>query len=172
MGLQRLFAGGLRVSPLGRLLVLAAVLMPVAAGSAESPGASGQSRFALVMGGEAVKDTTTGLIWEQSPDAIHDVWKESLARCLAKTVGGRKGWRAPTVEELKSLIDSERHDPALPEGHPFSNIKSEIYWSATPSPTDDIVAWQVSFFSGQAVTDQKSGTRRVWCVLSGQSSAK
>jgi len=27
------------------------------------------------------------------------------------------------------------------------------------------VAWQVSFFSGEPVTDQKSGTRRMWCVL-------
>ncbi|MGH7165700.1 MAG: DUF1566 domain-containing protein [Nitrospiraceae bacterium] len=154
------------------LLILAAILMQEPAGSAEPPGASGQSRFVLVMDGDAVKDTTTGLIWEQSPDTIHDVWKESVARCLTKTIGGRKGWRAPTVEELKSLIDSEQRDPALPRGHPFSNIKSEIYWSATPSPTDDIVAWQVSFFSGQAVTDQKSGTRRVWCVLSGQPGAK
>ena len=157
---------------MGGLLVLAAILIQEPAGSVEPPGASGQSRFALVMGGDAVQDTKTGLIWEQSPDTIHDVWKESVARCLAKTMGGRKGWRAPTVDELKSLIDSERRDPALPEGHPFSNIKSEIYWSATPSSTDDIVAWQVSFFSGQAVTDQKSGTRRVWCVLSGQSGAR
>jgi hypothetical protein len=71
------------------------------------------------------------------------------------------------VEELKSLIDASQTDPALPEGHPFSNIKSEIYWSATPSKSDDIVAWQVSFFTGEPVTDQKSGTRRIWCVLSG-----
>src|SRR5436309_2425999 len=71
------------------------------------------------------------------------------------------------VEELKSLIDASQTDPALPEGHPFSNIKSEIYWSATPSKSDDIVAWQVSFFTGEPVTDQKSGTRRIWCVLGG-----
>jgi len=157
---------------LGGLLALAASLMVAPAESAETSGASSQSRFTLMLGGEGVQDTKTGLIWEQSPDAIHDVWRESVARCLTKSIGGRKGWRAPTVEELKSLIDSERRDPALPEGHPFSGIKSEIFWSATPSPSDDIVAWQVSFFSGEAVTDQKSGTRRVWCVLSGQSSAK
>jgi len=48
---------------------------------------------------------------------------------------------------------------------PLSNIKSEIYCTATPDPKHDIVAWQVSFFSGEPVTDQKSGTRRMWCVL-------
>ncbi len=124
-------------------------------------------RFTLVLGGAAVKDSQTGLIWEQEPDRIHDVWSASVARCATKEVGGKKGWRAPTVDELKTLIDASQHDPALPAGHPFSNIKSEIFWTATPHPTDDIVAWQISFFSGEPVTDQKSGTRRAWCVLGG-----
>lgn len=125
-----------------------------------------EERFSLVLDGAGVKDNRTGLIWEQAPDSVHEVWARSLERCTAKVVGGQKGWRAPTVEELKTLIDPDQKDPALPEGHPFVGIKSAIYWTATPSPTDEIVAWQVSFFSGEAVTDQKSGTRRVWCVLS------
>jgi len=71
------------------------------------------------------------------------------------------------VKELFGLVDSTQMDPALPRGHPFSNIKSAIYWSGTPSEKDDIVAWHVSFFRGEAVTDQKSQTRRVWCVYGG-----
>ncbi len=125
----------------------------------------GGGRFTLVLNGAGVKDNQTGLIWEQEPDREHDVWSRSVARCTIKEVGGRKGWRAPSVEELKTLIDTSQHDPALPAGHPFSNIKSEIYWTATPDPNDDIVAWQISFFSGEPVTDQKSGTRRLWCLL-------
>ncbi len=130
-------------------------------------GADGEreSRFTLVLNGAAVEDSKTGLIWEQSPDREFDAWGASLERCQTKDVGGRKGWRAPTIEELKSLIDPTQHDPALPQGHPFSNIKSAIYWAATPVPGDDVVAWQVSFFSGKAQTDQKSLGRRMWCVL-------
>ena len=148
------------------LVALSALLMD------QAPATSAQTsppsdRFTLVMGGDAVEDKKTGLLWEQSPDLIHDTWSASVARCQTKSVGGQKGWRAPSVEELKSLIDASQTDPALPEGHPFSNIKSEIYWSATPSKSDDIVAWQVSFFTGEPVTDQKSGTRRIWCVLGG-----
>ncbi len=134
--------------------------------------AAAEERFVLVMDGAAVKDHTSGLIWEQTPDSIHDSWAKSLERCTTKTVGGQKGWRAPTVEELKMLIDSDQKNPALPQGHPFSNIKSAIYWTATPSPTDEIVAWLVSFFSGEAFTDQKSGNRRVWCVLGGRGGDK
>jgi Protein of unknown function (DUF1566) len=128
-------------------------------------GASSEGRFSLVMNGAAVKDNHTGLIWEQEPDREHDVWSRSNERCTSKDTGEQTGWRGPTVEELKTLVDSTQRDPALPHGHPFSNIKSEIYWTSTPDPKDDIVAWQVSFFSGEAVTDQKSGTRRMWCVL-------
>ena len=147
-------------------------VMSLGAVVASQPSATAQSqpspgRFTVIMGGEAVEDKKTGLIWEQSPDLIHDTWSTSVARCPTKAIGGQKGWRAPSVEELKSLIDPSRTDPALPEGHPFFNIKSEIYWSATQSKNDDIVAWQVSFFTGEAVTDQKSGTRRIWCVLGG-----
>lgn len=124
-------------------------------------------RFTVVLDGQGVLDRKTGLTWEQEPDRIHDVWEASVARCAAKSVGGRQGWRAPSVDELRTLIDPEQQDPSLPSGHPFTNIKSEIYWTATPHPTDEIVAWQVSFFSGEPVTDQKSGMRRVWCVLGG-----
>ena len=135
-------------------------VLPVAA---EDP----ESRFTMVLNGAGVKDGKTGLVWEQEPDREHDVWSRSNERCKTKTVGGQQGWRGPTIDELKTLIDLSQHDPALPAGHPFSNIKSEIYWTATPDPKDDIVAWQVSFFSGEPVTDQKSGTRRMWCVLDG-----
>ena len=133
--------------------------------SESSHAAPSDGRFSLMLDGAAVKDNQTGLIWEQEPDREHDVWSRSNERCAAKKVGGQKGWRGPSVEELKTLIDPAQRDPALPAGHPFSNIKSEIYWTSTPDPKDDIVAWQVSFFSGEPVTDQKSGTRRMWCVL-------
>ena len=129
--------------------------------------APSEGRFSLVMNGAAVKDHQTGLIWEQEPDREHDVWSRSNERCTSKEVGGQKGWRGPSVEELKTLIDPTQRDPALPPGHPFSNIKSEIYWTSTADPKDEIVAWQVSFFSGEPVTDQKSGTRRMWCVFAG-----
>ena len=125
----------------------------------------GGTRFVLLLNGEAVKDTVSGLIWEREPDYIFDVWDRSISRCATKTVGGRQGWRAPSIDEIKSLVDLDQQDPSLPADHPFRNIKSGIYWTSTAHPTDDIVAWQMSFFSGQPVTDQKSGMRRMWCVL-------
>ena len=144
------------------LIVVGVVVLTNQAFGAE---ATAFSRFSLVLNGAGVKDNNTGLVWEQEPDREHDVWGASVTRCETKEVGGQKGWRAPSVDELKTLIDVSQHDPALPAGHPFSSIKSEIYWTATPRLSDDMVAWQISFFSGEPVTDQKSGTRRMWCLL-------
>lgn len=124
----------------------------------------GRSRFMDVLNGEAVKDVTTGLIWERSPDLSHFVWTEAIGHCEEKRLGDGKRWHLPSIKELATLIDQDQKDPALPKDHPFSNIRSAVYWSSTPSQTDDIVAWHVSFFSGQVVTDQKSQTRRAWCV--------
>lgn len=146
-----------RVQPWMGIVIGVALLSAHEAGSAAE-------RFALVLDGAGVKDNQTGLIWEQAPDLEHDVWSRSVERCRTKAAGGKTGWRAPTIQEMKTLIDPAQKDPALPKGHPFANIKSAIFWTATPHPTDDIVAWQVSFFSGEPVTDQKSGTRRMWCV--------
>ncbi len=124
-----------------------------------------EERFALMHHDEVVQDRRTGLLWEREPDREHEVWRRSLERCATKTVGGQTGWRAPTIEEIKTLVDTEQQDPSLPSGHPFLGIRSEIFWTSTPDPAFDMVAWQQSFLTGQAVTDQKSGMRRLWCVL-------
>ncbi len=142
-------------------LLLALVLLSIGT----SPWASASERFTLMHNDEVVKDNQTGLLWEREPDREHDVWSRSLERCAPKAVGGQKGWRPPTIEEIKTLVDTDQNDPSLPAGHPFLGIRSEIFWTSTPDPKFDVVAWQQSFFTGQAVTDQKSGMRRLWCTL-------
>ena len=123
-------------------------------------------RFTLVLEGQAVADNTTGLIWEQEPDRIHDVWEASVARPCnqdhwwpGRMAGAFRGRAArPSSIPIKEIPPCRRATRS-----PISNRK--FYRTATPHPTDDIVAWQVSFFSGEPVTDQKSGMRRMWCVL-------
>src|SRR5678816_856087 len=95
-----------------RLLSVAVVLF--ACVSSPAFAAPSEGRFTLVMNGAAVKDNQTGLIWEQEPDREHDVWSRSNERCTTKEVGGQKGWRGPSVDELKTLIDLSQRDPALP----------------------------------------------------------
>ncbi len=88
-------------------------------------------RFELVMNGEAVLDNETGLVWEKVIDPGDTSTSGSYLRCLNLSLGGRKGWRLPSVSELSSLVDPEQTNPALPPGHPFSSVKLSVYLTRT-----------------------------------------
>ncbi len=124
-------------------------------------------RFQLVMNDEAVLDRETGLVWERSPDTTQRTWASAIAHCYAEEVGGRKGWRLPTIEELASLIDTTQPAPTLPAGHPFLNVQSDWYWSATTSPFSTSSAWVVNFNNGIVGSLDESNGFYVWCVRGG-----
>ena len=68
--------------------------------------------------GEAVLDRETGLTWQRTLDAYS--WSRGNA-CNLVSIGGRWGWRLPTLPELLSVFDpANAARPYLPEGHPFS----------------------------------------------------
>jgi hypothetical protein len=80
--------------------------------------------------GEAVLDRETGLVWERSPSPFAGDWTSALVRCLNLQVGNRLGWRFPTFQELRSLVDPTTD--FLPAGHPFSDVQQlKFYWSST-----------------------------------------
>ena len=117
----------------------------------------------------AILDTETGLVWEASPDATARTWADAVAYAYAKEVGGRKGWRLPTVEELASLVDtSVSGSPKLPSGHPFTNVQSNFYWSSTTDVSTTSNAWVVNFSSGNVDGYFDKGYNGyVWCVRGG-----
>ena len=100
-------------------------------------------RFVIVLDGAAVLDKETGLVWEKSPDPNLRPWDSAINYSYSKTVGGRKGWRLPTIEELASLIDATQSNPALPNGHPFLNVQSGRYWSSATYAGNTDQAWYV-----------------------------
>ncbi|TVL99663.1 MAG: hypothetical protein CV087_17075 [Candidatus Brocadia sp. WS118] len=122
-------------------------------------------RFQIVMDGEAVLDKETGLVWEKSPDTTTRTWSDAVHYAYNKTVGGRKGWRLPTIEELASLTD-----PAtafLPFGHPFTNVGQGVYWSYTTTDGDTSYGWIVNFDTIYVHFSSKSSDLYVWCVRGG-----
>ncbi len=117
-------------------------------------------RFVLVMNNdEAVLDRETGLVWEKSPSTTTMNWYDAIAHCYTMEVGGRKGWRLPTVEELASLAP-------LPAGHPFQNVQS-FYWSATTDAGSTSFAWHVGLGNDVVFSVAKSFNVFVWCVRGG-----
>ena len=78
-------------------------------------------------------------------------------------------WRLPNLRELQSLIDYGRFSPALPSGHPFLNVQSDYYWSATTFANDAGYAWYVRLNVGSVYIGNKTtDTYYVWPVRGGQ----
>ena len=129
-------------------------------------------RFVLVMNNEAVLDKETGLVWERTPDTTIRTWFDAVHYAYLKLVGGRYGWRLPTVEEFASLIDPIQSNPSLPSGHPFINVQSDGYWSSTTgvggtSTVSTTGAWVVPFGTNGVFDNEKSDSHYVWCVRGG-----
>jgi hypothetical protein len=81
---------------------------------------------------DGVRDLLTGLLWKRSTDLLGAcTWDEALQEAKKQSDKNRT-WRLPTIRELESLVDAEQHSPALPENHPFTDIR-EAYWSSTSS---------------------------------------
>ena len=128
---------------------------------------SAAQRFEIVLDGAGILDKETGLVWERTPEKIERTWNDAVTYCYQKTVGGRKGWRLPTVDELTSLVDSTQSNPSLPSGHPFLNVQSDVYWSDTSSASDAASAWYVSMYTGLVYNYAKSNLGYVWPVRGG-----
>jgi hypothetical protein len=125
------------------------------------------SRFTVLsdFGGAAVRDNETGLVWEQSPETKTVNWLVARFQCTSRKIGGRMGWRLPSVHELASLVDpSVSPAPTLPAGHPFANVQAAHYWSASSFAGKPSHAWNVGFIMGMVHDLKVTESHNVWCV--------
>jgi len=166
----------------GTLIGVVALLMVAPQAAAIPPSWDTQinepSRFTVLsdFNKEAVLDKETGLVWQQSPGDARDrnpteTWLQAQWICNTRTVGNRKGWRLPTLQELASLVDPTQSNPALPSGHPFTNVQvpSSKYWSASTRALTPTAAWLVRFSDGDVSVGIKANKAfHVWCVRGGQ----
>ena len=115
-------------------------------GSAASAAIFGK-RFVEISVGE-VLDKTTGLIWTRDNVGDEELdWADAKKACAKLELGGRS-WRLPTVQELLTLVNYERTEPAI-DVEAFPSCKSACYWTSTPyasSPSG--YAWCVNFDDG------------------------
>jgi hypothetical protein len=105
----------------------------------------------VVHGDGTVTDTRTGLMWTQATVGKKRLTHADAEKACAKLkTADHRDWRLPTLEELESLRDVTRHDPAI-DIAVFPDTKSNWYWTSTPaawSPSSS--AWIVYFNYGYA----------------------
>jgi len=128
-------------------------------------------RFTTDPGNETVTDNLTGLMWTKNANLPGGTtgWQQALDYANSLTLAGYSDWRLPNRKELHSLTDFSRYNPALPAGHPFTNVQAGYYWSSTTYASDPDYAWRVYMWYGYVYFDYKSySSYYVWPVRSGQ----
>jgi hypothetical protein len=99
-------------------------------------------------------DVSTGLMWQQGNGPLHGSWEEGLAYCENLYLAGHNDWRLPTINEMRTIVDYDRHNPALDDGV-FKLIEhtTEGSWYYESSTTlvegsNRNLAWSVNFEDG------------------------
>lgn len=125
-------------------------------------------------GDGTISDKQLKVIWIKDPSVI-DALKETMtfdeaqAACEKLSYAGfNSGWRMPTVEELRSIVDYTRSDPAW-DTNVFGGKHDDLYWTSTPrtwNPTGS--AWVVCSYLGTVSNFDKDGHNYVRPVRSSQ----
>jgi len=128
-------------------------------------------------GNGTVTDNLTGLMWTKNANLPNGyrTWQEALDYVSGMNAGaypnlGYTDWRLSNRKELHSLTDYSRYNPALPAGHPFTNVQADYYWSSTTNAPFPSSAGLISMWNGHMYANDKSSTYYyVWPVRAGQS---
>jgi Protein of unknown function (DUF1566) len=107
-------------------------------------------RFTL-LDADQVIDRDTDLIWTRASLGKFN-WKDAQKACN-RCVIGRATWRLPTIQELITLVDYERSEPAI---DPVFKCESDCYWTHTPyAGAPAVFAWVVRFGDGASYYDNQ-----------------
>jgi hypothetical protein len=111
-----------------------------------------------------VTDNATGLQWQSGTgSALNPMrWRSAVERCETLTIGGFTDWRLPNINELRSIVDVSRADPAIDPI--FPNTAHAYYWSSTSGADEPESAWAVGFKAGSDSIYNKEGRYNVRCV--------
>lgn len=118
---------------------------------------------------DVVVDEDTGLMWQDSADVsvVKKDWDNAMGYyCTGLELGGYDDWRLPSIDELMSIVDKSRYEPAIKKI--FNNTKNTWYYSSSDYEGDSSRAWLAHFRSGGDGYGDKSAMRYVRCVRLGK----
>jgi hypothetical protein len=119
--------------------------------------------------GEIVLDCLTGLVWTRDANLADFPlsWQEALDYVTAmnkEKAFGYSDWRLPNRRELRSLMSHQTRKPALPEGHPFTNVFLGWYWTSTTAAINPAYAWYVHMEGARMFYGNKEQFFLLWPV--------
>jgi Protein of unknown function (DUF1566) len=139
---------------------------------AASLSAYADTPFTLSPNGLEIVDTKTGLIWRRCAEGMSAVNNSCLGTANRYTheaalshANSQAGWRLPNIQELSSLIDINRQNPAV-DTVAFPVTPVGEFWSSTPRRNN--TAFGVLFDFGEVWSLARSATGYVRLVRAGQ----
>jgi len=121
----------------------------------------------VIDGDDTVTDNLTGLMWQQNTAPGSYNWQQALSYCENLTLAGHSDWRLPTINELASIVDLGRHNPAVNTTF-FSNTVASNYWLSTTCARYTDCALLLYFGDGSGNFTGKSTSFYVRAVRGGQ----
>ncbi len=124
---------------------------------------------------ETVTCSESKLMWQDNSEAktIEKSWSDAIKYCEDLNFAGYSDWRLPNKNELLSIVDRTKYNPAIYGA--FKNIAMlyNDYWSSTSSAFRTSSAWVVNFIYGDmkdydTFDYAKKGSNYVRCVRAGQ----
>jgi len=78
---------------------------------------------------KVVLDNNNGLMWQQTIQTSTYAWSGAFSYCDGSTYAGYRDWRLPTPQELLTIVDNSRYNPAIDTTY-FPNTPSGGFWSS------------------------------------------
>ncbi len=118
---------------------------------------------------ETVTCNKSKLMWQDDERAktVEKTWKDAIKYCEDLNFAGYSDWRLPNKNELLSIVDRSKYNPAINSA--FKNVTTiSLYWSSTSYTDGTSNAWYVDFDYGYTNGSYKDNSPHVRCVRAGQ----
>lgn len=119
--------------------------------------------FSVLYAEDTFVDKRTNLEWQNNSDVkiIQHNWIDANAYCKKLKLSGTRDWRLPSIQELQTIVDITKFDPAIKSD--MTNRVSKVYWSSSEVLGSN-KAWYVNFMSGYTQGDRKTRAYYIRCV--------
>ncbi len=116
-----------------------------------------------------VLDTSTNLTWEDGETTTNIyTWIDAIDYCNDLTHGGFDDWRTPNINELNTIVDDTKYNPAIKSIF-INTISNGNYWSSTSyTSSNPTYGRMIGFTSGSISNNPKENSHYVRCVRDGE----
>ena len=122
---------------------------------------SSSGRFLVLE--NVVIDTTSKLMWMRKATSTRGMKYDEAEKYVDElTFGDYAQWRLPTTSELEKLIGKEGLDKLYPEGYPFAEVLSNVYYWSSSAVSQRPKVYNA--ISGNVTSMSKKSENYVWPV--------